>query len=66
VAALTSRELDVLRLLARGSSVRDCARQLQLSASTVDNHKTRLMKKLQIHKSSELTQLAIRDGLITV
>lgn len=66
VAALTSRELQVMKLLARGRSVRDCAEQLQLAESTIDNHKSRLMKKLQVHKAAELTRLAIRDGLIAV
>ncbi len=66
VAALTSRELEVLKLLAGGRSVRDCAEHLKLSESTIDNHKTRLMKKLQIHKLTELTHMAIRDGLISI
>lgn len=64
VAILTTRELEVLKLLAAGRSVRDCAQHMHLSESTVDNHKTRLMKKLQIHKVTELTHVAIRDGLI--
>jgi DNA-binding NarL/FixJ family response regulator len=66
IAALTSRELEILKLLAAGRSVRDCAQHLHLSESTIDNHKTRLMKKLHIHKLTELTHVAIRDGLITV
>ncbi|NOY28668.1 MAG: response regulator transcription factor [Planctomycetes bacterium] len=66
VAALTARELEVMGLLARGNSVRDCAKQLRLAESTIDNHKARLMKKLQIHKAAELTHLAIRDGLMAV
>ncbi len=66
VASLTSRELDVIKLLAKGHSVRDCAEQLQLAESTIDNHKSRLMKKLQVHKAAELTSVAIRDGLIMV
>lgn len=66
VAALTKRELDVMRLLARGRSVRDCAKHLKLAESTIDNHKARLMKKLNIHKAAELTHLAIRDGIIAV
>lgn len=64
VAILTTRELEVLKLLAEGRSVRDCAQHMHLSESTVDNHKTRLMKKLQIHKVTELTHIAIRDGLV--
>lgn len=66
VAALTKREQEVLKLLATGHSVRDCAEELNLAISTVDNHKTRLMKKLHVHKSAHLVHLAIRDGLITV
>jgi two-component system, NarL family, response regulator NreC len=65
MAALTTRELQVLKLLALGKSVRECAKELHLSESTIDNHKTRLMKKLQVHKLTELTHLAIRDGLIS-
>lgn len=64
VATLTARELEVAKLLAQGNSVRECARELHLSESTIDNHKTRLMKKLQVHKLTELTHIAIRDGLI--
>lgn len=64
VATLTARELEVLKLLALGNSVRECARELHLSESTIDNHKTRLMKKLQVHKLTELTHIAIRDGLV--
>ena len=66
VASLTSRELEVMELLARGHTVRDCAKQLKLAESTIDNHKARLMKKLQVHKAAELTHLAIRDGIIAV
>ena len=66
VAALTNREREVMQLLARGNSIRDCARQMHLAESTIDNHKSRLMKKLQIHKAAELTHVAIRDGLISV
>jgi len=64
VASLSVRELEILKLLAIGRSVRECAAQLGLKKSTIDNHKTRLMKKLQVHKTAELTRLAIRDGLI--
>jgi len=66
VAGLTNRERQVMLLLAQGQSVRDCAQQMQLAVSTIDNHKSRLMKKLRIHKAAELTHIAIRDGLITV
>lgn len=66
IATLTTRELQVMQLLAEGRSVRDCAKQMKLAESTVDNHKSRLMRKLNVHKAVELTRVAIRDGLITV
>ncbi|MEX0936452.1 MAG: response regulator transcription factor [Pirellulales bacterium] len=66
LAALTTRETEVLCFLAEGMSVKECARRLHLAHSTVDNHKSRLMKKLNVHKSTELTRLAIREGLISV
>ena len=66
VAALTARELEVLQHLAQGSTVRECARDLNLATSTIDNHKSRLMKKLRIHKATHLTLAAIRAGIISV
>lgn len=66
VASLTARELQVMKLLADGFSVRRCAERLELAESTIDNHKSRLMKKLDIHKVVELTHMAIREGLIVV
>ena len=66
IASLTARELQVMKLLADGYSVRRCAEWLGLAESTIDNHKSRLMKKLDIHKVVELTHMAIREGLIVV
>lgn len=66
IAGLTTREIDILKLLAQGNSVRDCAELLQVSENTIDNHKTRMMKKLGIHKCTQLTYIAIRDGLVRV
>lgn len=61
---LTQRELDVLLLIVQGATVKDCAEQLRLSASTVDNHKTRLMHKLNMHRTVDLVRMAIRERLI--
>jgi DNA-binding NarL/FixJ family response regulator len=66
LARLTPRETEVLRLIAMGRSVRDCAEILSLAHSTVDNHKSRLMKKLGLRKSQDLTLLAVREGLIRI
>ncbi len=61
---LTGREIEVLRLIALGNTVRACADKLQLAPSTVDNHKSRLMKKLGLHKTTELVRFAVRVGVI--
>lgn len=66
ITVLTGRELQVMTLLASGYSVRRCAEKLGLAESTIDNHKSRLMKKLDVHKIVELAHLAIREGLIVV
>jgi DNA-binding NarL/FixJ family response regulator len=65
LASLTPREMDVLMHVARGCSVKQCAELLGISASTVDNHKSRLMRKLRVHKSTELARLAMHHGLLS-
>lgn len=64
LSSLTARQLEVMRLLAQGSSVKEVAKQLNLSEKSVDSHKYRLMYKLGIHDRVELTRLAIREGLM--
>jgi DNA-binding NarL/FixJ family response regulator len=64
IGQLSRREIEVLICLGQGHSVRKCAEKLGISPSTVDNHKTRLMKKLGVHKTVELTHLALSEGLI--
>ena len=59
---LTPRELEVLRHLALGRSVKQTALLLKISTKTADNHKTRLMKKLSIHDRVGLVRFAIREG----
>ncbi len=61
---LTPREMEVLLHLADGLSVKRCAEQMHLSESTVDNHKSRLMRKLDVHSVVELVRLAGREGLL--
>lgn len=61
---LTSRQLEVLRHLARGDSVKEIARQMHLSQKSVDSHKYRIMSKLGIHDRVELARFAIREGLM--
>ena len=63
-AGLTRRELDVVICLADGKSVKQCAESLGIGPSTAGNHKSRLMKKLGVHKTIELVHLVIRAGLL--
>lgn len=66
VSALTPRELEVLRYLARGLSKKQIAGTMHLSVKTVDNHSASLMAKLDIHDRVELARFAIREGLAEV
>ncbi len=61
---LSNREVQVLRLLAMGRSVREIAESYALSAKTVNTYRYRLMKKLSIRNVTELTRFAIRNKLI--
>jgi DNA-binding CsgD family transcriptional regulator len=62
--ALTPRERDVLQLVAEGKSTKQVASLLTISVKTAEYHRTRLMKKLDIHGSVGLTRYAVRHGLI--
>ncbi|QDU82774.1 Response regulator UvrY [Polystyrenella longa] len=64
LSALTKRQLEVLRRLAEGDSVKKIANDLHISSKSVDSHKYRLMQRLGIHDRVELCRLAIREGLI--
>jgi DNA-binding NarL/FixJ family response regulator len=64
LSALTTRELQIMRLLAGQCSTRCTAAQLRLSVSTVENHKARIMRKLGLHRMTEMVRLAVREGLI--
>lgn len=65
LSKLSARENEVLRLIAEGNTLRQCAEMLGLAVSTLDNHKSRLMRKLDIHSTVELVKLAIREGIVT-
>ena len=61
---LTDREREVLQLIAEGHSSREIAELLHISEKTVRAHRAHLMDKLDIHSTAELTQYAIRKGVI--
>jgi len=62
---LTDREREVLQLIAEGYSNREIAELLHISVKTVEAHRAHLMDKLDIHSTAQLTQYAIRKGVIT-
>ncbi len=63
---LTTREREVLKLLAEGKTVRSAAGVLGLSIKTVDAHKFNLMRKLGIHNKAELVMWAIQKRVVKV
>lgn len=63
---LSSREQEIMRLLAEGMPKTEIADQLCISVKTVENHRTNIMRKLDIHSAMELVRYAARLGLIDV
>jgi DNA-binding NarL/FixJ family response regulator len=65
LAELTPRELEVLRLVARGLSNADIARRLVLGDATVKTHVARIFQKLDVHDRAQAVVLAYESGLVT-
>jgi len=65
-AALTPRELEILRLIVDGKSNKEIAAVLNLSANTVAVHRANIMDALGIHKTAELVVYALRNGLVNL
>jgi two-component system, NarL family, response regulator NreC len=61
---LSSREREVLQMIAEGKTNKDIATTLELSVYTVDAHRGRIMEKLNLHSVGELVRFAVRKGLI--
>jgi two-component system, NarL family, response regulator NreC len=61
---LTSREREVLQMLAEGKTNKEIAAVLNLSVYTVDAHRGRIMEKLNLHSINELVRFAVRNGLV--
>ncbi len=64
IDTLTTREREVLRLIAEGKTNKEIATDLNLSVYTVESHRGRVMEKLNLHSSGDLIRFAIRNGLI--
>ena len=63
---LTEREMEVLRLVARGMNNRDIAKELFISENTVKNHVRNILEKLQIHSRMEAVMIAVHEKLIEI
>lgn len=61
---LTDREREILQLVAESYSTKEIAAKLNISVKTVDNHRTNLMRKLNLHDVASLTRYAFEIGLI--
>ena len=63
---ITPREREVLQLIVEGHPNREIASILHISVKTVDNHRANLMQKIDVHSTPDLTQYAIRKGIISL
>lgn len=63
IELLTSREREVMKLIAEGNRNKDIAQYLSISLKTVEKHRSNLMKKLDLHSASSITSYAIKNGL---
>jgi two-component system, NarL family, response regulator NreC len=62
---LTSREREILQLLAEGKTNKEVATALNISAYTVETHRGHILQKLDLHNSAELVLYAVRKGIIS-
>ena len=61
---LSDRELEVMRGIAAGKTVKEIGAGLALSEKTISTYRTRLLEKMQMHSNAELVQYALREGLV--
>ncbi len=66
LSRLTTREMQVLRMIAKGKSRTTIAEELCRSPMTIDNHRKAIMRKLDLHDRAELVRYAIAEGLVEV
>ncbi len=62
MVSLTTREEEILTLIARGLTNKEIAQQLIVSHKTIDTHRTNLMKKIDVHNVTGLVKYAIANG----
>ena len=61
---LTAREREVFHLIAEGQTTKEVARRLDISVKTAENHRSRVLDKLDVRNTAELVRYALRRGLI--
>lgn len=61
---LTAREREVFHLIVEGLTTKEIARRLEISAKTAENHRTRVLDKLDVRNTAELVRYALRKGLL--
>jgi DNA-binding NarL/FixJ family response regulator len=64
ISQLTSREIEVLQLIAEGKTNQETAAELGIGTKAVEKHREHLMQKLDIHDTAGLTRYAISAGII--
>ncbi|MCX7045014.1 MAG: response regulator transcription factor [Candidatus Sumerlaeota bacterium] len=64
--ALTTKERELIQLLAEGKSTKEIAALMKVSIKTAETHRQNIMKKLDIHSIAELTKYALRKGLTSL
>jgi RNA polymerase sigma factor (sigma-70 family) len=62
IKSLTIREKEILKLIIEGMSVKEIAEKLIISKKTVETHKSRIMKKFNVNKSTELVKKALQEN----
>ncbi|GAH70488.1 unnamed protein product, partial [marine sediment metagenome] len=65
-AVLTTREREVLQLVAEGLRTKEIANRLHISPKTAETHRQQVMNKLNIHNVADLTKFAVREGLTSL
>ncbi|MDO5664338.1 MAG: response regulator transcription factor, partial [Bacteroidia bacterium] len=63
---LTPREIEIIKLLCKGMSVKEIADKLCVSSRTIDSHKANIMQKLGFHNTVELIKYAVKERIITI
>lgn len=66
VSKLTTRQREILQLLAEGRSAKEIGAMLEISARTVEFHKYKMMEELRLHTSADLVHFAIKCGIVEI